>query len=649
MLLGSFPSDCLENCRAKLEKIISDNKAELERLLGQKEKNYISFVRPFMEAGERISVFFTPISHLQSVQNSAETQEAFADCIEPLTVYSTELLHNKDVYNAFAEIRRKEYENLSPVARKVLDDAIFDFELEGVNLSGEEKNRIREINVRLSELSDQFSQNLLDATNAYKIVITDAKILGEMPESDKTSAKCDNGWEFTLQMPSYTAFMTYVINREKREEVYRAYSTRAPENSAIITEILALRDEKTHLLGYSNFAELNIRKMSAPSVLCVISFLRELGVIGKPYAVKDKARLAEFAAKDGIAEIEAFDINYYSNKFKKVCFDYDEEALRPYFEQNTVVNGLFSIIKRLFNIDFTEKPAKLWHEKAKYFEISEYGTVLGGLFMDLEARPEKRSGAWMNNWHTYHRDASGKGHLPQAFIVANFPVSKPDNPSLLRHDDVTTLFHEMGHALHHLLSETDELSVSGVNGIDWDTVEFPSQFLENYAYSSEVLDTLGIHYKTCEKLPPDLREKVVSARNFQAAMALVRQVEFALFDMLIHLEKMDEKQVQTTLNSVREEVAVIIPPGYNLFQNGFSHIFSGGYAAGYYSYKWAEMLSSDAFCAFTEKGLFDKDLAKSFRDNVLGRGAGCKMSEIYRDFLGRDPDHKSILKYAGLV
>ena len=255
----------------------------------------------------------------------------------------------------------------------------------------------------------------------------------------------------------------------------------------------------------------------------------------------------------------------------------------------------------------------------------------------------------MNNWQTRHIDVSNNKHLPQAFIVANFPVSKPDNPSLLRHDDVTTLFHEMGHALHHLLSKVDEISVSGVNGIDWDTIEFPSQFLENFAYAPEVMDTLGVNYKTGEKLPPELMKKVTSARNFQAAMALVRQIEFASFDMLIHMEKMDEKQVQATLDKVREETAVIIPPKYNLFQNGFLHIFSGGYAAGYYSYKWAEMLSSDAFCVFAENGIFEKNMAKSYRDNVLGRGAGSKMIEIYRDFLGREPDPQSILKLAGLI
>ncbi len=649
MTLGYFPSDCLEDSKAKLEKIINDNKSELEKLLNQSDRSYMNFVRPFMEAGERLSVFFTPVSHLQNVMNDGKSQEAFTSCLEPLTVYSTELSHNKLVYNTYVEIKRKEYGNLTAPERKVLDDAIFDFELEGVNLSDAGKDRIKSINVRLSELSDRFSQNLLDATNAYKIMITDESILGEMPESDKEAAKCEDGWEFTLQMPSYIAFMTYVTDRAKREEVYRAYSTRAPENGTLITEILKLRDEKACLLGFKNFAELNIRSMSAPSVGKVVEFLHELAAAGKPHAVTDKAKLAEFAAKDGVADIQAYDTSYYSNKFKKACYDYDEEALRPYFEQNRVVKGMFGIIKHLFNIDFTEKPVKLWHEKTKYYEMTENGRVIGGIFMDLEARPEKRGGAWMNNWQTHHRDAENKEHLPQAFIVANFPVSKPDNPSLLRHDDVTTLFHEMGHALHHLLSRVDEASVSGVNGIDWDTVEFPSQFFENYAYDPEVIDTLGAHWKTGEKLPKELIYKVVAARNFQEGMALVRQIEFGLFDMLIHMERMDAEQVQKTLDSVRAEVAVIIPPEYNIFQNGFSHIFSGGYAAGYYSYKWAEMLSSDAFCAFAEKGIFDKELAKSYRDNVLGRGAGSKMSEIYRDFLGRDPDPKSILRHAGLI
>ena len=649
MTLGSFPADCLKNSKSKLNRIINGNKTELESLLNLDNKCYMDFVRPYMEASERLSVFFTPISHLQNAQNSVSSREAFAECIKPLTVYTTELSHDKRVYNTFIEIKRKEYEKLPPAARKTLDDAIFDFELNGVNLSDAGKGRIMAVNIRLSELSDRFNQNLLDATNAYKIMVTDESILGGMPESDRAAAKSGDGWEFTLQAPSYTAFMTYVTDREKREDVYRAHSSRAPENSAIITEILALRDEKAKILGFSNFAELNIRSMSAPSVTKVIDFLRELGAAGKPYAIKDKARLAEFAAKDGVAEIQAYDIQYYANKLKKAYYDYDEELLRPYFEQNVVVKGLFNIVKRLFNIDFVEKPAKLWHESAKYYELSEKGATIGGLFIDLEARSEKRGGAWMNNWHTRHRDANNNKHLPQAFIIANFPASKKDSPSLLRHEDVATLFHEMGHALHHLLSRVDEINVSGINGIDWDTVEFPSQFLENYAYDPTVIDTLGIHHKSEEKVPAALRDKVTAMRNFQAAMTLARQIEFALFDMLIHIEKMDSEQVQFTLDKVRNEVAVIIPPKYNKFQNGFSHIFGGGYAAGYYSYKWAEMLSSDAYCAFAEKGVFDRELAESYRENVLGRGAGSKMSEIYRDFLGKDPDPQSILRYSGLI
>ncbi|MDR2884277.1 MAG: M3 family metallopeptidase [Deferribacteraceae bacterium] len=644
-MLGSFPTDCLENSKARLEQLILDNKGELEALLSQKDKTYHNFIRPYMDAGERISVFFTPISHMQSVKNDERSQEAFTSCIGVLTAYETELSQDKRVYDAFVQIKDNEYSSLTVAQRKVLDDAIFHFQLMGVSLPESEKERIKEINIRKSELADEFSQNLLNATNAYKILITDESILGDMPDSDRAVAKVDNGWEFSLQMPSYIAFMTYVTDRSKREEVYRAYSTRAPENGALIEEILSLRAEKAEILGYKNFAELNLRTMSAPSVEAVLEFLNKLGSSGKPHALKDKEDLDKFAGID----IQSYDTAIYSEKLKRERFDYDEEELRPYFEQNSVLNGMFTFLERLFGIKFVQKDTPLWDNKATFYELYIKGELCGGLYMDLEARPEKRGGAWMNNWHTRHRDRNDKMHLPEAFVVANFPVSTDTQPSLLRHDDVTTLFHEMGHALHHLISNVDELAVSGINGIDWDVVEFPSQFLENFAYAPEVLDIVAKHYKTGEKLPKELLDKLVDSKNFQEGLALVRQLEFATFDMQIHLQKMNEREVQETLDSVRNKVAAIMPPEYNRFQNGFAHIFAGGYAAGYYSYKWAEMLSSDAYLEFMNNGIFNKKLADSYVSTILSQGATRKMSEIYKEFIGRNPDPEAILKIANLI
>lgn len=642
-----FPLDCLENSLIKMNKIIEDNKTELNSLLSEPEKTYNGFVRPFMEVGERLNVFFTPVAHLQSVKNSESSQQAFTECIGEITAYYTELSHNKDVYDSFVEIKNKEYERLDTASQKVLDDAILNFELEGVNLAEDKKSRIKKINIRLSELGNDFSQNLLNATNAYKIEITDEKVLGEMPASDKASAKTDKGWTFTLQMPSYIAFMTHVTDRSLRETVYKAYSTRAPENAALITEILSLRAEKANILGAESYAELNLRSMAAPSVDTVLTFLEKLGKTGKPHGMKDVNDMLEIAKADGMDEIAAYDTAYYSEKLKKERYDFDEEKLRPYFEKESVVNCLFEILRKIFGVTASKKDAELWDEKAVYYELSLHGRK-AGLYLDLEARPDKRGGAWMNNWHTHHKDANNVEHMADAFVVANFPVSTLDTPSLLRHDDVTTLFHEMGHAIHHLFSGVDEISVSGVNGIDWDTVEFPSQFLENFAYAPQVLDMLSKHHLTGETIPKDLRDKLINARNFQAGFALVRQTEFGLFDMRIHLAKMDDKEVQRCLDGVRKEVSVIIPPKYNKFQHGFSHIFSGGYAAGYYSYKWAEMLSADAYCAFMEAGIFNETLAKSYLDTVLKLGASRKMDEIYRMFLGRDPDPEALLKLAGL-
>ncbi len=644
-MLGYFPKDALENSKEKLEAQITENKNELDRLCAISDKTYYNFVRPFMEASERIHVLFNPISHLQGVMNGEKSQAAFTSCIPVLTTYFTELGQDKRVYEAFTQVKANYGGKLTYAQCKVLDDAIFDLELEGVNLPDDKKARVKEINVRLSELSDKFSQNLLDATNAYKMIITDKRELGEMPESDLDAYKTDEGWEFSLQMPSYIAFMTYVTNRDKREEVYRAYSSRAPENGALIPEILALKTEKAEILGYKSYAELNLRSMSAPSVDAVLEFLDKLATEGKSYAAKDMAKLKEYAARDGIAELAPHDTAYYTNKLKKEEYDYDEEALRPYFELNNTVKGMFNVVEKLFGVSFVEKQASLWDESAVFYELRFNGNVIGGLYLDLQARPEKRGGAWMDNWHTYHRDADDKIHLPQVFVVGNFPKATKDNPSLLRHDDVTTLFHEMGHALHHLLSRVDEQAVSGVNGIDWDTVEFPSQFFENFAYTPEVLNLIGIHYKTGEKLPKDMIDKITAARTFQEGMALARQLEFGMFDMLIHRAgRISEDDVQKTLDSVRKKVSVLIPPSYNRFQNGFLHIFSGGYAAGYYSYKWAEMLSSDAFLEFEKQGIFNESLAERYRDTVLALGASKKMDEIYREFLHRDPDPNAILR-----
>ncbi|MDR2401544.1 MAG: M3 family metallopeptidase [Deferribacteraceae bacterium] len=647
MNIGVFPVTILNRAVKSIADKIEKNDAELKKLLAIKDKSYLNFVRPYMELSYELSALFSPISHLNGVKNSEQSQRVFGKCLPLITEYYTRLAQNEEVYRAFAAICK--HEELDYAKRKVLKDALLDFELSGVSLPSEKKKRVKEITVRLSILSEEFSQNLLNDTLKYKMIINDEALLGDMPESDRAAARKGGGWEFGLLPPSYIAFMTYVTDRSKREEVYRAYSTRAPQNGGIIAEILALRSELADILGYKNYAELNNKRMSAPSPETVLSFLVSLAEKCSPYAEKEAKEVKKVAAGDGISDLASYDLAFYSEKLKKLKFDFDEEETRPYFELDRVIGGLFSVLSRLFSLSFERKEIKLWDEGAAYYNIYRNGGLIGGLYADLRARGDKRGGAWMDNWHTYHKDAKGRLHLPEVMIIGNFPPAVSGQPSLLRHNDVVTLFHEMGHALHHLLSQVEEEALSGIKGVDWDTVEFPSQFLENFAYEPAVLDEVSSHIETGEKLPEELRDKIAAAKNFQTGLSFLRQLEFGIFDMLIHTKgALSESEAQEVLDQVRAKYSVFIPPRYNKFQNGFSHIFGGGYAAGYYSYKWAEMLAADAFLEFKKNGIFNRELAEGYLNTVLKFGASKKMDEIYRLFLGRDPDPSALTELYGL-
>lgn len=643
-----FPLNCLENAPANLEKLIAQNKKDIEKLLKIENKTFINFMRPFMELSEKLQVFFTPISHLNSVNDSPESREAFSACLEPMTEYSTELSQNKELYDAMKGILAD-----SPCddeQKKVLEDAILSFKLGGVHLPEDKKNRVREINNRMSELADMFGKNLLDATNDYEMILKTDDAIKDMPESDKTAAKTKDGWRFTLQAPSYIAFMTYCSDRTLREKAYKAYMTRAPQNSPIIGEILKLRKEKSQILGFKNYAEMKNETMSCPSYTQALEFLRKLSLKGKPYGAKELKTLTDFAKEKGYASVESYDTAYLSNLMKIETLAFNDEDYRPYFEKENTVAGLFMFLEKLFGINFipvTDTP--LWHESAKCFDIKNSdGKTFARLYLDLEARKEKRGGAWMNNWHTEHLDAADKKHYPTAFIVANFSPCVNGCPSLLRHDDVTTLFHEAGHAIHHLFSLAKEIDASGVNGVEWDAIEFPSQFLENFAYEEKVLELFAKHYKTGEKLPKNMIKKLIDNRNFQSGMFLVRQLEFGIFDLLIHEKDYSPDEVHNIIQKVRKETAVITPPDYVMFENGFSHIFGGGYAAGYYSYKWAEMLSADAYLTFSAAGVFDSGLAKSFKENILEKGGSQKMSDLFAAFAGRKPDENKLLELSGI-
>jgi oligopeptidase A len=516
-------------------------------------------------------------------------------------------------------------EGLSKEEIKVLENALFDFQLSGAELPEEKKSRVKEINLRLSELSNNFSQNLLDATNSFEIFLEREDIEG-IPESDLEEV--DGKYRFTLQMPSYIAYMTYGPNREIREKIYKAYVSRAEENGEVLKEILELRQEKAKILGFNSYAELSLQTKMANTPDEVVDFLNGLAEKSKDVA---KEELEEIRNYSGLPDFKSFDLSYYSEKYRKEKLDLDEEAYRPYFEKSSVVVGLFDFLKSIFGVEFRKVVERVWEDSAETYHLFENGNLIGRLYLDLDARESKRGGAWMNDWQSHTKEK-----IPTAFVVANFP------PKLLRHDDVVTLFHEMGHAIHHLFSKVGEHSISGTNGVEWDAVEFPSQFLENFAFESDVLKTFAKHYETGETLPEEMIERLQNTKNFQSALQMVRQLEFGLFDMKLHIGK--EKDVQELLNSIREEISPLIPPSYNKFQNGFSHIFAGGYSAGYYSYKWAEVLSADMFYQFLE----NHEIAEKYKDIVLASGGSESMSELFKKVSDREPDGKYLLKLVGI-
>ncbi len=642
----------LETQKEKVLELIDRNEKEIEKLLQKEDKTYDNFITPYQLMHEELNFHFSPISHLNSVKNSKKTQEIYSSLLPVLTEYYAKLGQNRSLYEACKNIFEKEREVLNEERRKVLKDMILEFELSGVGLDEEKQRKLKDIMIKLSDLTNKFAQNLLDATNAYEMIIEDKEELSELPKSDLENAKIEKEgrglYSFTLQQPSYVAYMTYGKNRAHREELYKAYVTRAPKNEKVLEEILALRDQKAKLLGFNNYAKLSLEKKMAKSPNEVVSFLRELAKKSKNQAKKELEELKAYAKEQGFeGELESFDLAYYSEKLKKEKFSVNDEDYMPYFEKSRVVEGLFDFIKELFKIGFKKVKVPVWDEKVLVYELFKE-ELIGRLYLDLEARENKRGGAWMDEWVTHHINEKGEKIFPVAYIVANFSPSSKDTPSLLKPSDVETLFHEMGHALHHLLSQVKEPFVSGINGVEWDAVEFPSQFLENFAYEESVLQRFAKHYESGEVLPKDMIEKLKISKNFHSAMAMLRQIEFALFDMLIHMGKYSAKEVQEILDKVREEVAVIKPPSYNKFQWGFAHIFAGGYAAGYYSYKWAEVLSADAFTHFVDNGIFNDEIAESFYSEVLTKGGSREAMESFLSFRGKEPDIEALLKVSGI-
>ena len=632
----------------ELNKRVEENNKKIDELLEIKEKTYSNFVKPLGMMDEYLEQFFTPLSHINSVKNTEKTQEIYADSLPIITEYSTKLSQNLNIYKAYKEIYSNE-KNLNQEQKKVLELNIQNFELSGAHLDEKTKERLQEINIRKSELSNDFSQNILDATNAYEYIVTDEKDIEGIPQSDLLNAKFEeNGvikYRFTLQMPSYIAYMTYGKNEKIREELYRAYVTRAPQNEKIINELLTLKNEMSNLLGFANYAAYSLASKMAEDEKSVIDFLEKLIVNSEEQAHAELKEVQEMAHKP----LQSFDTAYYSELLKKEKYDIDEELYRPYFEQMSVLGGMFDFLNRLFNITFKKTDEKLWHESAFSYDLYIDDKLKARLYLDLEARKGKQGGAWMNNFQTHCINEKGDEQLASAVIVCNFPPSSKENPSLLRHDDVVTLFHEMGHAIHHMLSGVNENEVSGVNGVEWDAVEFPSQFLENFAYEPHVLKLFATHYETKETIRDEMIDKLVQSKNFLSASGMLRQLEFSIFDFKLHTKLYQSDEVQDLLDSIRENTALIKPPSYNKFQNGFSHIFAGGYAAGYYSYKWAEVLSADAFFSVVDEGIFGSEIAKKYLNIVLSRGGSLSMEKLFKELMGREPNPNNLLRLNGIT
>ena len=643
-----FPDTPLSTFPDALQSLLDRQRQTIDALTRTTPASYATILKPLQDLDEELETFFAPLSHRNSVANSPETQAAYEASLPLLSAFHSERTQNTELFEAIRQIKAD-----TPDSQTVTEHMVRDFRLSGAELSEADKQRMEAIDLRLLELSNAFSQNLLDATNAYEMILDDPADVAELPPAEREAAAMKQEgktvYRFTLQMPSYLAYMTYGSNRARREELYRAYTTRAPENSAVIDELLRLREEKAHLLGFENYAVYALETRDAEDEASVLHFLESLLEAARPQAERELETLRTFAReRDGI-ELASHDVAYYSEKLKKATFDFDESQTKPYFEQGRVLSGLLEMVTELFGITFTPADVPTWDDTVRVYDLHENGSLCGRIYFDLEARESKRGGAWMHDWETHFVDTKGKQHLPSVFVVANVAPATATTPSLLRHDDVVTLFHEMGHAIHHLFSRATERAVSGINGVAWDVVEFPSQFLENFAYEAPILNRFAFHYVSNEPIPPSLVTRIKAAKNFQSALGILRQVEFALFDFQLHRRLYQGGEVQQLLDAVRQKTALLPPPEYNRFQHGFAHIFAGGYAAGYYSYKWAEVLSADAFFACLDpEGGFDRDKAEGYRRHILSRGGSEPMHRLFTRWLGHPPRIEQLTQLYGI-
>ncbi|MFN0314902.1 MAG: M3 family metallopeptidase [Burkholderiales bacterium] len=659
--LPRFSEIKAEHVTPAVDTLLEENRTLIGDLAGRSEApGWDNFITPLDEANERLTRAWGQVGHLNAVMNTPELREAYNGNLPKITAYFTELSQNERVFEKLKALRASAaFGVLSPAQRRIVDNELRDFRLSGAELPTDKKAQFKALKEKLNQISSRFSDNLLDATNGYARTVTDEKELDGVPEDIKQSLKQSGSpnWKLTLHAPCYLPVMQYATHRPLREELYRAYVTRASEfgkpewdNSALIQEIVQLRRESARMLGFKNYAELSLAPKMARSPAQVLEFLADLAARVKPYAQKDLAELQEFARKElGIGRLETWDVGFASERLREQRYSFSEQEVKHYFPEPKVLEGLFRVVQTLFGVTIVPAHSATWHPDVKFFEIrSPRGEPLGQFFLDLYARPSKRGGAWMDDAITRRKLAKGV-QIPVAYLTCNFSAPLEGKPALFTHDEVTTLFHEFGHGLHHLLTQVDYRGVSGINGVEWDAVELPSQFMENFCWEWDVLANMTSHAETGAPLPRELFDKMLAAKNFQSGLQFVRQLEFSLFDMRLHYDFDPAGTALQLIEEIREQVAVIFPPPYNRFPHSFSHIFAGGYAAGYYSYKWAEVLSADAYSLFEEQGVLNPAAGQRFWQEVLGVGGSRPALESFVAFRGREPKIDALLRHSGIA
>ncbi|MFQ3194790.1 MAG: oligopeptidase A [Colwellia sp.] len=660
-----------EHIKPAVEHAIAECKKVIAAVLEEKTFTWANLIMPTDEADDTLSKLWSPVSHMNSVVNSDKLREAYESCLPLLSEYGTFVGQHQGLYQAYQQLAASdEYQQLNIAQKKVVDNALRDFKLSGIALNDENKKRYGEIVTRLSELSSTFGNNLLDATHAYSVNITDKSELSGLPDSAIEAAtelakeQEKQGWLFTLDIPSYLPVMMYSSNAKLREQLYRGFVTRASDqgpsagefdNSDIMNELLKLRHELAQLLGFNNFSEKSIATKMASSTDEVLGFLENLAVKSKAQGQQDLNEVKTFAKSEfNETDLQAWDLPYYSEKLKQSRYAISDEECRPYFPENKVVSGLFEVVKRLFGLQINEiANIDTWHKDVKFFEVLDSNNNLRGRFyLDLYARAHKRGGAWMDDCKSRRELTNGDIQYPVAYLTCNFNKPIGNKPALFTHDEVVTLFHEFGHGIHHMLTQINTSGVSGIDGVPWDAVELPSQFLENWCWQPEALAFISGHYETGEPLPQEMLDKMLAAKNYQSAMQMLRQLEFSIFDFKMHRDYQPEQEntayIQQTLNKVREEYSVVKAADFNRFQHSFGHIFGGGYSAGYYSYKWAEVLSADAFSRFEEEGIFNAQVGKDFLTNILEKGGSQEPSVLFKAFRGREPKIDALLRHCGI-